>query len=54
LRIDESVFIVLEEHLKQIEEFLKEWEDKVIWHEFEVLLDEARFKELMKEVEEVV
>ena len=50
LRVDESVFIVLEEHIKEIENFLKEWEDKVIWDEFEVLLDEEKFKRMFKEV----
>ena len=50
LRIDESVFIVLEEHLKEIENFLDEWKDKVIWDEFEVLLDEKKFKKMLGEV----
>ncbi|MEM5883212.1 MAG: hypothetical protein QXQ77_03155 [Candidatus Aenigmatarchaeota archaeon] len=48
LKIDQSSFIVPEEEFKRIEDFLKEWHDKVIWKTFKVLLDKE-FEELIKE-----
>ncbi|MCD6402894.1 MAG: hypothetical protein J7K98_01035 [Candidatus Aenigmarchaeota archaeon] len=49
IKVDESVFIVAEKHFREIERFLQEWEDKVMWEAFEVLLDEPRLK-LLEEV----
>lgn len=40
LRVDRSIFIVLREHMNKIRKFLKEWEDKIRWDMFDVLLDE--------------
>ncbi|MBU5574969.1 MAG: hypothetical protein QXF15_00485 [Candidatus Aenigmatarchaeota archaeon] len=44
LRVTNSVFITLEEHMKKIEEFFKEWENKVIVKSFPVLLSDKEFK----------
>jgi len=49
IKVDKSVFIVAERHFKQIERFLQEWEDKVMWEAFEVLLDREKLK-LLEEV----
>jgi hypothetical protein len=39
-RIDQSTFIVEPDCFDRIEQFFKEWDDKVIWRTFKVLLDE--------------
>lgn len=44
LKVDQSSFIIPENHIKKIVEFLKEWEDKVIWRMFKVILDENIFE----------
>ena len=48
IRVDESVFIILKKHFEEIERFLREWEDKVMWDTFEVLLDEEKCKKLLE------
>ena len=35
-------------HFEEIERFLREWEDKVMWDTFEVLLDEEKCKKLLE------
>ncbi|MCX8179550.1 MAG: hypothetical protein N3E38_02315 [Candidatus Aenigmarchaeota archaeon] len=50
IRVDQSIFIILETHLKLMQEFFREWEDKIRWEEFEVLLDEERIKYLEGEL----
>jgi len=42
IKVDQSMFIILKEHLKLMEEFFQEWEDKISWNEFEVLLDKEK------------
>jgi len=49
-KIDQSSFIVPEDNFEKIIEFLQEWEDKVIWKTFKVLLEED-FKKFF-EIEE--
>jgi hypothetical protein len=39
-KIDQSSFIIPEEEFEKIREFFKEWEDKVIWKNFKILLEE--------------
>jgi len=48
IRVDRSVFIILREHMKKIERFMKEWEDKIKWDAFDVLLDEERERMLRR------
>ncbi|MEM5878633.1 MAG: hypothetical protein QXF12_07195 [Candidatus Aenigmatarchaeota archaeon] len=44
IRVDQSMFIILKKHLQLMREFFQEWEDKIDWHEFDVLLDNERKK----------
>ncbi|MCD6477210.1 MAG: hypothetical protein J7K26_03585 [Candidatus Aenigmarchaeota archaeon] len=48
--VDKSVFIIMQDHLRKIEEFFKEWEEKVEFKMFPVLLNQEQFKKL-REVE---
>jgi len=41
IKVDQSSFIVPEEEFEKIIKFFEEWEDKVIWKNFKVLLDES-------------
>jgi len=45
------VFIIMQEHRKQMERFFKEWENKVMVKSFPVLLDENQIKKLEKEID---
>jgi hypothetical protein len=51
IRVDQSMFIILKKHLQLMEEFFREWEDKINWNEFQVLLDEDKIK-LLEEWED--
>lgn len=51
IKVDSSVFIVAMQHLKLMEQFFKEWEDKVIVRKFPVIIDNKQSKELEREVE---
>lgn len=46
IKVDESVFIIAKKHLEEMERFLEEWEDKVIWEMFDVLLEPKKWKSL--------
>jgi hypothetical protein len=46
IKVADSVFIVAMEHMKRMQEFFKEWQDKVEFESFPVLLDERKKKEL--------
>jgi hypothetical protein len=51
-KVDQSSFIIPKKFFDRIIEFLREWEDKVIWRSFEVLINEEiekMFKEFEKE-----
>ena len=48
LKVDESVFIIAKKHLEKMEKFLEEWDDKVNWDSFDVLLDTKRWKKLLE------
>lgn len=50
--VSDSVFIVAMEHMKKMQEFFKEWQDKVEVEMFPVLLDEKKKKELVDELKE--
>jgi hypothetical protein len=52
IKVADSVFIVAMEHMKRMQEFFKEWQDKVEFESFPVLLDERKKRELQeREVE---
>jgi hypothetical protein len=48
IRVDKSIFIIMREHMERMRRFLDEWEDKIKWDEFDVLLDEHRRKMLRR------
>jgi len=46
IRVDKSMFIIMKRHMNMMRRFLEEWEDKIKWDTFDVLLDEKREKML--------
>jgi hypothetical protein len=48
IRVDQSMFIIMEQHLERMRRFLGEWEDKINWNEFDVLLKKEQ-KKLLEE-----
>ncbi|MFH8080763.1 MAG: hypothetical protein QXO84_02680 [Candidatus Aenigmatarchaeota archaeon] len=46
IRVDQSMFIILEKHLQLMRMFFDEWKDKIEWKEFKVFLDEEKMKML--------
>lgn len=44
LRVDNSVFIIMQEHMRQMERFFQEWQDKVMFKSFPVLLPNREFQ----------
>lgn len=48
IKVDQSLFIIAKKHLDRMEKFLDEWEDKVKWDKFEVLLREEHEKILRR------
>lgn len=48
--VADSVFIVAMENMKRMMQFFKEWQDKVEFETFPVLLDERKKKELAEEI----
>lgn len=44
--VDNSVFIIMQENIKKMEQFFNEWEDKVMVKSFPVILDENEMKQL--------
>ncbi|MFQ6055695.1 MAG: hypothetical protein ACE5J3_06920 [Methanosarcinales archaeon] len=51
IKVDNSVFIIAMQHLKEMMEFFEEWEDKLELKTFPVLLDNKDLKKLEREVE---
>jgi len=51
IKVANSVFIIAMEHMKKMMDFFKEWQDKVEFETFPVLLDERKKRELEKEIE---
>jgi len=51
IKVADSVFIVAMEHMKRMMDFFKEWQDKVEFETFPVLLDERKKKELSEEIQ---
>ncbi|OGI14463.1 hypothetical protein A3K63_04960 [Candidatus Micrarchaeota archaeon RBG_16_49_10] len=46
IRVDQSMFIIMERHAEAMREFLDGWEDKIDWQLFNVLLDDDQKKKL--------
>ncbi|MBU3905153.1 MAG: hypothetical protein KJ906_03330 [Nanoarchaeota archaeon] len=44
--VDSSVFIIMQEHMKRMEQFFNEWDDKVLVKTFPVLLNEDEVEQL--------
>jgi hypothetical protein len=47
IRVDRSIFIILKEHMNRMREFFEEWNDKIKWDVFDVLLNEKQ-EEMLK------
>lgn len=57
LKVANSVFIIMQKHMEMMEQFFKEWEDKVLVRSYPVLLDRDDLrnleeKQMEKEIEE--
>lgn len=48
ISVDNSVFIVAMEQMKRMEEFFDEWEDKVMFKTFPVILDKEETEQLQE------
>ena len=46
IRVDNSVFIIMQEHMKMMERFFREWDDKVMFKSFPVLISGREMREL--------
>jgi len=53
LKVDSSVFIVMQENMRMMEQFFKEWEDKVMFKTFPVLLTGREIEDMKKRAREV-
>ena len=54
LRVDDSIFIIMQEHMKMMERFFGGWEDKVMFRSFPVLLNNRDMRELEESNEKEV
>jgi len=52
IRVDRSMFIIMKKHMDRMRKFLQEWEDKIKWDKFDVLLDREREKMLRRFLDE--
>ena len=52
--VDNSVFIIMQEHMKRMEQFFDQWDDKVLVKTFPVLLNEEEAEQLEERPEEEV
>jgi hypothetical protein len=48
IKVDKSMFIIMKRHMDMIRKFLEEWEEKIEWDMFDVLLDEEKEKMLRR------
>lgn len=53
LKVANSVFIIMQQHLKMMEQFFDEWEDKVMVKSFPVVLDRSELRELEEQEKEM-
>ena len=42
IKVDKSIFIIMKKHMERMRRFFEEWEDKIKWDMFDVLLDDER------------
>jgi len=49
VRVDDSVFIIANSHVKKLEDYLEEWGEKVMHHVFTVLIDDKEIMERLRE-----
>ncbi len=49
--VDNSVFIIAQEHMRRMQEFMREWEKKVMFKTIPVMLNRNEQRELEKETE---
>ena len=52
VRVDRSMLIIMKRHMERMRKFLEEWEDKIKWDQFDVLLDKEREKMLRGMIDE--
>jgi len=52
VRIDDSVFILSNQHVKQVDEYFTEWGEKVSHHVFKVLLQDSEIIQKIKPEDE--
>ena len=52
IKVDRSVFIIMREHMKKMMKFLEEWEEKIKWNAFDVLLDKEQVEMLRRCLDE--
>lgn len=50
--VSNSVFIVAQENMKRMQEFFREWQNKVMFEMFPVLIDQKQKRELQEQEEE--
>lgn len=46
LKIDQSLFMIAKKHLEEIERFFDEWENKINFDKFEVIVDNEKARRL--------
>jgi len=52
IKVDKSIFIIMKRHMERMRRFFEEWEDKIKWDKFDVLLDEEREEMLRRCLDE--
>jgi len=52
IKVDRSIFIIMKRHMDRMRKFFEEWEDKIKWDNFDVLLDEKREEMLRRCLDE--
>lgn len=48
-RIDDSVFIVAKQKIERLKQYFNEWENKVSYHEFTVLIEDEKILDQIQE-----
>lgn len=48
LKVDQSMFVIMKKHMEKMIKFLDEWEDKINWNKFDVLLNKKQNKMLKR------
>lgn len=52
IKVDRSIFIIMKRHMDRMRKFFDEWEDKIKWDNFDVLLDKKREEMLRRCLDE--